>query len=97
MSSLPKHRYSADEYLALDREANYKSEDVAGEIFAMGGASPRHVLIDGNAAREFGKRWGWTFSEIDDCRGNLVVPTLGIAIPLTEIYAKLEFLQDGDG
>jgi len=194
MSSLPKHRHSAEEYLALDREADYKSEYVAGEIFAMGGASPKHVLIAGNTAREFGNRLrdthcqvysadlrvqadadnayyypdvavvcgrpeyrdgrrdtvtnpliivevlspatrnydrgdkfaryrklgslreyilidqeschvehfvrkegSWEFSEIDDCQGTLEVPTLGVAIPLAEIYAKLEFLDDGDG
>ena len=56
MSSQPKHSYSVEEYLALDREAEYKNEYVAGEIFAMGGASPKHVLIAGNTAREFGNR-----------------------------------------
>ena len=191
MSSQPKHIYSVEEYLALDREADYKSEYVAGEIFAMGGASPRHVLIAGNTAREFGNRLRdtncqvysadlriqaepgdayhypdvavvcgkpeymdgrkntvtnpliivevlspatrsydrgdkfasyrrldslreyiliaqeachvehfvrkegcWEFTEIDDRLGNLMVPTLDIVIPLTEIYAKVEFLED---
>jgi len=194
MSSLPKHRYSAEEYLALDREADYKSEYVGGDIFAMGGASPKHVLIAGNTAGElrnrlrdtncqvysadlriqaeldnvyyypdvvvvcgrpeyrdsrrdtvsnplvivevlspstrnydrgdkfahyrrldslrdyilidqeachvehFVRREGiWEFSEIDDCQGSLVIPTLDIAIALKEIYAKLEFLDDGQG
>jgi Uma2 family endonuclease len=190
MSSLPKHRHSTEEYLALDREADYKSEYVAGEIFAMGGVSPKHVLIAGNTARELGNRLrdthcqvysadlrvqadadsayfypdvvvvcgrpeyrdgrrdtvtnpllivevlspatrnydrgdkfayyrrleslreyvlidqdachvehcvrkdgaGWDFSELDGCVGSLDVPTLGIAIPLAEIYAKVEFL-----
>ena len=194
MSSLPKHRYSAEEYLAIDREADYKSEYVAGEIFAMGGASPKHVLIAGNTAGElrnrlrdtncqvysadlriqaesdnayyypdvvvvcgrpeysdnrrdtvtnplvivevlspatrnydrgdkiahyrrldslreyilidqeachvehFVRKEGiWEFSESDDCQGSLVIPTLDIAIALKEIYAKLEFLDDGQG
>ncbi len=194
MSSLPKHQYSAEEYLAIDREADYKSEYVAGEIFAMGGASPKHVLIAGNIAGElrnrlrdtncqvysadlriqadsdnvyyypdvvvvcgrpeyrdgrrdtvtnplvivevlspatrnydrgdkfahyrrlgslreyilidqeachiehFVRKEGiWEFSESDDCLGNLVIPTLDIAIALKEIYAKLEFLDDGQG
>ena len=194
MSSLPKHRYSAEEYLAIDNEADYKSEYVAGDIFAMGGATPKHVLIAGNTAREFGNRLRdtncqvysaglriqadldnvyyypdvvvvcgrpeyrdsrrdtvtnplvivevlspttrnydrgdkfahyrrldslreyilidqdachvehfvrkegiWEFSESDDCQGSLVIPTLDIAIALTEIYAKLEFLDDGQG
>ena len=191
MSSQPKHSYSVEEYLALDREAEYKNEYLAGEIFAMGGASPKHVLIAGNTAREFGNRLRdtncqvysadlrvqadvgnayhypdvavvcgrpeyldkrkdtvtnplvivevlspatrnydrgdkfasyrrldslreyiliaqeachvehfvrkegcWEFTEIDDRLGNLMVPTLDIVIPLTEIYAKVEFLED---
>jgi len=191
MSSQPKLRYSVEEYLALDREADYKNEYVAGEIFAMGGALPKHVLIAGNTAREFGNRLRdtncqvysadlriqadvgnayhypdvavvcgrpeyldkrkdtvtnplvivevlspatrnydrgdkfasyrrldslreyiliaqeachvehfvrkegcWEFTEIDDCQGELMVPTLDIVIPLTEIYAKVEFLED---
>jgi len=56
MSSSPKHRYSAEEYLAIDNEADYKSEYVAGEIFAMGGVSPKHVLIAGNIAGELRNR-----------------------------------------
>ncbi len=190
MSSLPRRRSSAEEYLALDRSADFKSEFVAGEIFAMGGASPKHVLIAGNTAREFGNQlkntncqvysadlrvqaeaknayhypdvavvcgrpeytddqkdtvanpliivevlspatrnydrgdkfasyrrltslreyilidqeaWhiehfvrkdaGWEFSEIEDRQASLVVPTLGIAIPLVEIYAKVALLE----
>ena len=190
MSSLPVRRHTVEEYLALDRSADYKSEFVAGEIFAMGGASPKHVLIAGNTAREFGNRLrdtncqvysadlriqaeannayhypdvavvcgrpeytdgerdtvsnpliiaevlspatrnydrgdkfasyrrltslreyvlidqeachvehfvrkdgGWEFSEIEDCQASLVVPTLSIAIPLAEIYAKVALLE----
>lgn len=193
MSSLPKLRYSAEEYLALDREADCKSEYVAGDIFAMGGASPKHVLIAGNTAGEFRNRLrdtacqvysadlriqakannayhypdvaivcgrpeyrdakkdtvtnpliivevlspatqsydrgdkfvsyrrlaslreyiliaqetchvehyvrteeGWAFTEIADCQGELAVPTLGISIPLAEIYAKVALLEDED-
>lgn len=190
MSSLPKSRYSAEDYLALDREADYKSEFVNGEIFAVGGATPKHVLIAGNTAGEFGNRLkdtncqvystdlrvqasrdsayhypdmavvcgrpeyrdgrkdtvtnpliivevsspatqsydrgdkfvgyrrlaslqeyiliaqdachiehfvrtseGWAFSETEDGEGCLIVPTLGISIPLAEIYAKVALLD----
>lgn len=52
MSTQPRHRYSPAEYLELDREADYKSEFLNGEIFAMGGASARHALIVVNASSE---------------------------------------------
>ncbi len=40
------------EYLALDREADHKSEYFDGELFAMAGASPEHVLIVSNIVAE---------------------------------------------
>ena len=52
MSVQPKHYYSPEEYLELERAADYKSEYFDGEIFAMGGASPRHVLIVTNLVVE---------------------------------------------
>lgn len=48
MSSQPKTRLTAPEYLALEREAEYKSEYYKGEVFAFAGASLRHNLIAAN-------------------------------------------------
>jgi len=48
MSLQPKLHYTPEEYLALERKAEYKSEYFNGEIFAMSGASERHNLIVGN-------------------------------------------------
>jgi Uma2 family endonuclease len=48
MSLQPQRRYTPEEYLALERKAEYKSEYFAGEIFAMSGASERHNLIVAN-------------------------------------------------
>lgn len=44
--------YSAEEYLALERSAPYKSEFVDGQIYAMTGASREHNLVSGNIYRE---------------------------------------------
>jgi Uma2 family endonuclease len=41
-------RVSEDEYLRLDRAAEYKSEFLDGEIFAMSGGSLRHSLLASN-------------------------------------------------
>src|SRR6266849_3741111 len=43
-----KAHFTPEEYLALERKAEYKSEYFAGEIFAMSGASERHVSIVAN-------------------------------------------------
>ena len=48
MSSVPTKRYTPQEYLALERKAETKSEYYRGEIFAMSGASRIHNLISGN-------------------------------------------------
>lgn len=48
MATDPKPRFTPEEYLARERESESKSEYLAGEIFAMSGASRRHNLITGN-------------------------------------------------
>jgi len=45
MASQPKPYYTPEEYLALERAAEYKSEYLAGEIFAMAGASEAHNTL----------------------------------------------------
>jgi len=48
MSLQPQRRYTPEEYLALERKAEHKSEYFSGEIFAMSGASRQHNLIVAN-------------------------------------------------
>lgn len=48
----PKTYITPEEYLELERIAETKSEYYNGEIFALAGASPRHVLIMTNVASE---------------------------------------------
>ena len=48
MSSIPDIYISPEEYLALERKAEYKSEYIDGEIFAMAGGSEIHNLIVAN-------------------------------------------------
>lgn len=56
MSTQPKHRYTAGQYLEIDRGAEEKSEFLDGIIYGMGGATARHVLIVGNLVRELGSQ-----------------------------------------
>lgn len=48
MSVRPVIRYTPEEYLETEREADYRSEYFDGEIFAMSGATRKHNLIGGN-------------------------------------------------
>jgi Uma2 family endonuclease len=52
MSSQAQRHYTPEEYLALERQAQCKSEYYAGEIFAMAGASRWHNLIVANVVGE---------------------------------------------
>jgi len=45
MSTLPHPRITAQEYLEIERKAEFKSEYYNGEIFAMSGGSPRHSRL----------------------------------------------------
>ncbi|MGD7034957.1 Uma2 family endonuclease [Methylotuvimicrobium buryatense] len=49
---LKKKYYTQEEYLAIERQAQIKSEYVDGEMFAMTGASREHNLININIASE---------------------------------------------
>ena len=52
MSLQLKSYLTPEEYLAIERKAEYKSEYFNGEMFAMAGASERHVLIVTNVVAE---------------------------------------------
>jgi len=57
MASLPKDEYlSPEEYLAIERKAEVKSEYVDGVMYLMPGAMPRHNLIVGNLITELNIR-----------------------------------------
>ncbi len=52
MTALTQSLYKPEQYLALERQASYKSEYVNGGIFAMAGASKEHNQIAFNIAGE---------------------------------------------
>src|SRR5437868_398630 len=56
MSSKVLSYISPEEYLRLERQAEYKSEYLNGEIFAMTGASRKHNLIGTNLVVSFAQQ-----------------------------------------
>ncbi len=54
MSAVAHRRYTPEEYLTREREAEYKSEYLDGHIYAMAGASMEHNTISANVARLVG-------------------------------------------
>lgn len=52
MASKPIQHLTPEEYLAMEREASYKSEYIDGEVVAMVGASEPHNLIVTNIIAE---------------------------------------------
>lgn len=56
MASLPKHHLTFEEYLAIERNAEEKSEYFNGEMFLMSGASTNHNRIVRNVIRTLGNQ-----------------------------------------
>jgi len=52
MTAQPAIQYTPQEYLAIERRNEFKSEYWQGDMFAMAGASEAHNLIIVNAVRE---------------------------------------------
>lgn len=52
----PRHRYTEEEYVALERRAATKSELVNGVMIAMAGAKPRHNALAANITIRLGMR-----------------------------------------
>ena len=59
MASNPITKVTAEEYLALDRAAEFRSEFLDGEIVAMSGGSMRHSSLQINLAGEVHARASW--------------------------------------
>src|SRR5579871_804075 len=58
MSAQPQPRITPEEYLATERDADFRSEYYDGVMYAMSGGSYSHGLIIGNLARAIGNRLG---------------------------------------
>jgi Uma2 family endonuclease len=51
-------RYTEDQYLSIEREADERHEYLDGQIYAMAGESPEHGAICANLTREVSAQCG---------------------------------------
>lgn len=79
MSSLANNLYTPEEYLALERETEYRSEYVNGRIYAMSGTSREHALITLNVGREIS-------AQLDDTPCETYVTDLRVKVSPTGMY-----------
>ncbi len=97
MSALPKiSYYTPQEYLRLEREADYKSEYFDGEIFAMAGASFNRNIVNENCSVLIGtylrKKPCQSFSR--DMKLNIPANTLYTYPDLMVVCGDKQFVGD---
>ena len=56
MTAQPRHKYSLQEYLAMDRKSEARLEYWNGDVFDMSGVSKEHARIEINLTRYLGTR-----------------------------------------
>lgn len=93
MATVPKHHPTPEEYLAQERVADFKSEYLNGEIFAMAGTSFRHAQIVSNLILEFGRAGGCR-AYASDLRVNVPAMTLFTYPDVIVICDKPRFLDE---
>lgn len=79
MSEAARHWISPEEYLALEAQAETKSEYFDGEIFAMSGVSFAHGLICGNLLHELR-------GQLDDSPCLIVTSDVRVRVAETGLY-----------
>jgi Uma2 family endonuclease len=79
MSSQPKTYLTPEEYLAIERQSEYKSEYFDGEIFAMTGASRPHNLISINTAAAL-------LQQLKDKPCEIYSSDMRVRVPATNLY-----------
>lgn len=79
MSAMPKTKLTPTEYLAIERQAEFKSEYYRGEMFAMAGASEEHCLAKDNLAGEVG-------NQLKSRRWRVVTSDMRVKVDPTGLY-----------
>ena len=78
MSSAPQHYVTPEEYLALDRQAEIRSEYIEGEVFAMAKASRNHRRIVQNLTCHLRQKLNGTECNIDGPECRVAIPNRNV-------------------
>lgn len=78
MSRRIKPYLTSEEYLSLERKAEYKSEYLNGEVFAMTGASRKHNVIASNTIISLGQQLKGKQCEIYPGEMRVKIPSIGL-------------------
>lgn len=95
MTSQPKTYLTPEEYLAMERQNEYKSEYIDGEVFAMTGASRRHNLITFNIAGALSPQLRGRPCEAYTSEMRVRIPERGYMYPDVVIVCGEPQLEDG--
>jgi Uma2 family endonuclease len=74
-----KSLLTPEEYLAQERLADFKSEYLRGEVFAMAGATWDHTLVKDNLARETG-------NQLNDGPCHVLTSDMRVRVDATGLY-----------
>ena len=96
MTAQPQKYYTPEEYLELEREADYKSEYYRGEIFAMAGAGHNHNRIVENLSIEIGSFFRGKSCRTYSSDQRIHIPVNGLYTypDLIIVCGKNEYLDD---
>lgn len=78
MSAIPKRKITPEEYLEIERAAEYKSEYFNGEIYAVAGANRRHNVIAWNIGGELRQKLKGKNCEAYPADMRVFVPKTGL-------------------
>ena len=73
-----KHRYTPEEYLALERKAEFRSEYHQGQIYAMSGASWVHNQVSAGLNLALGSRLAGGPCQPVSSDMRVVIPSSGL-------------------
>jgi Uma2 family endonuclease len=94
MSTQPNTYLTPEEYLAMERENEYRSEYIDGEVFSMTGASRRHNIITFNIAGALSPQLRGRPCEAYASEMRVRIPNRGYMYPDVVIVCGEPLLED---